>query len=80
MRFTINRTSTRHRISERPCEEARSGPMLAVDMYDHRRWYIELETLDDLMALAERYTENGLIVQINRQLPPHIEIYDELRE
>jgi len=72
MEYEIRRTSdSYHWIEERPCIEATKK------VIDGRTfWTIEINTLEELNYLAEKYGE----IIISMGDTPSIEIYDDYRE
>ena len=69
MRFTIDRTASSYKWeTNKPCEEANQ---VGED------WYVDIETLADLLALQEKY---GPLIVTQYDAVPHIEIYDDWRE
>jgi len=82
MKFRIKRTSN-FDGEEKPCEKAYGGEHLGGRANDVRVWYIDINTLDELIALRDE-VENELIVgtayekELNDM--PEIEIYDDYRE
>ena len=82
MKFRIKRTSNWDG-EEKPCEKAYGGEHLGGRADDVRVWYIDINTLDELIALRNE-VENELIIgttwekELNGM--PEIEIYDDYRE
>lgn len=96
MRFEVRRTSGITTDGELPCEEAVKGELIATPytnpngqthMNHHQSYYVELETLDDLLSFAAKYGEI-IIERENWRAEfhpllkgvPFIEIYDDYRE
>ena len=78
MKFIIERTSC-YSGSEQPCEGA--SIFSHDDKWDETKWSIEINSLEDLMALAGK--EGELIVAAPCEATynlPSIEIYDTYRE
>lgn len=82
MKFRIERTSNCDG-EEKPCEKAYGGEHLGGRADDVRVWYIDINTLDELIALRDE-VENELIVGTAQEKElndmPNIEIYDDYRE
>ena len=82
MKFRIKRTSN-WGGEEKPCEKAYGGKHLGGRADDVRVWYIDINTLDELIALRDE-VENELIVGTANEKElndmPEIEIYDDYRE
>lgn len=69
MKFTVTRTSQWD--NEKPCERAKFDE---VDIWGDKRWYIEINTIEELMAFKR---EVGVPIIIGSD---SIEIYDGYRE
>jgi hypothetical protein len=84
MKFRIKRTSQSCFCESKPCDGAyidKFEPDSRDSHYDQRWWAIEIESLDDLLALAEK--EGEIIVKAPSKYTddlPEIEIYDDYRE
>lgn len=82
MKFRIKRTSNWDG-EEKPCENAYGGEHLGGRADDVRVWYIDINTLDELIALRNE-VENELIIDTTWEKElngiPEIEIYDDYRE
>lgn len=70
MRFRVSRTSFAG--DKAPCPAA-----VKVDGEDVGDWFIEIETLDDLVAFA---AAQGLVIVSADNGDPRLEIYDYYRE
>jgi hypothetical protein len=68
MHLRITRTSLVYGDTEPPCAEATGDP---------EAWYIDLRSLEDLIALSERL---GPIIVFAGDDGPSLEIYDDYRE
>lgn len=64
MKFRIRRASKPF-SKERPCNMA--------SLYEHENWYVELNTLEDLMKLQEQVDEDLII---ENRIDKNILIYD----
>ena len=70
MKFIVTRTSQWG--DEKPCENAKLDD--EVNVWGNKRWYIEINTLAELMAFKQ---EVGVPIIIGNN---SIEIYDDYRE
>lgn len=82
MKFHIYRTSASFLNQEKPCPRAYGGER---NKLGRRNWFIDIDTIDQLMELLD---EIGVDLIISRTLRqdflrqdlPEIEIYDDYRE
>lgn len=77
MKFRIRRTSS-YCANEQPCE----GAELVKEDDEKKIWHIEINSLEELLALSDREREQ-LIVWNGGEFSgemPQIEIYDDYRE
>lgn len=58
---------------EKPCDEAYISDIIDVDGNVQSRYFIELETIDDLFALEKKYRLNTLL-RTNKEFPDYIAI------
>lgn len=73
MKFVVTRASSRNdKRNLRPC------PGVVRDPKDKRRWWLVVETLEDLAKFVER--EGKVVVGRNPDALLEIEIYDTWRE
>ena len=85
MKFRIRRTSRSSFSKEKPCEDAyldKFVPDTNDDYFDQSYWAIDIESIEDLLALAEKEKEE-IIVKAPCEYTdnlPEIEIYDDYRE
>lgn len=86
MKYKIERASFRS-ISKRPCKEAFEGTIAdARYLYDehalnvHKCWYIEINTLEELENLKNKYGDIILTVANYDNKIPKILIYDDYIE
>lgn len=70
MKFIVTRTSQWD--DEKPCENAKLDN--EVDLFGNKQWYIEINTIEELMAF-KREVGVSIIIGSNS-----IEIYDGYRE
>ena len=85
LKFLCSRTSLWW--PERPCDEAKpwlnkEGQPVVDDDGEIMTWYVEIDTLEELMAFIEKHENRVIIVAkcyYNEGLPG-IEIYDDYRE
>ena len=75
MKFHIYRTSD-FLSQEKPCPRAYGGEC---DKFDRRHWFIDIDTIDQLMELQDEVGD-VIIGKTFRQGLPEIEIYDDYRE
>lgn len=85
MKFRIKRTSESSFCERKPCEGAYVDRFEADKndrLYDQRWWAIDIESLDDLLALAEKEREEIIVKAPSEYTDnlPEIEIYDDYRE
>ena len=76
MKFHIYRTSD-FLSQEKPCPRAYSGEC---DKFDRHQWFIDIDTIDQLMELLDEISDDLIISRTLRQGLPEIEIYDDYRE
>ena len=75
MKFHIYRTSD-FLNQEKPCPRAYGGEC---DKFGYRQWFIDIDTIDQLMELQDEVGD-VIIGKTFRQGLPEIEIYDTYRE
>lgn len=82
MKFRLSRTT--QNWSGRPCPEASSVVIKDGMGHDAKIWYVELATLDDLLAFIKKHGDIVVSEATDSYLPPDmifwIEIYDGYRE
>lgn len=86
MKFKIERASFRS-ISKRPCIEAHEGKITDMrGLYDghhlnkYRCWYIDIDSIEDLEKLKDKYGELILTTAGYDNKIPKIIIYDDYIE
>jgi hypothetical protein len=76
MKFLVNRSSTGSVSKDPPCPAAQRAEESPAFPGEYS-WYLELETLDDLLAFLEENHGLGLFVAEGEEEYPTIEIFDE---
>lgn len=85
-RFVVRRSSTRFDPDTPPCPEATLAPgeswWRGKRGKDYERWFIEIDTLDELMAFTAHHNGSVVVETDCYDWPgqPSIEIYDDYRE
>ena len=78
MKYIVTRTSLYK--GEKPCDEAFKHPHPTGQLSNVERWTIEINSLEQLNAFAEKYEPLIVYPESYFGKSPEIEIYDDYKE
>lgn len=84
MKLLICRTTTEEISVEQPCEEAYKDKFIKTDFWgkvsEVETWFIDINSIEELIALEDKYGELVICHCMYNKEVIKIEIYDDYRE